>query len=69
MMVRLPPFETVRAAALEVLTNHSADLGWHTGGFLGQCCVASRPLTQKQRDWLSTILDRAGLPPLTETAE
>ena len=58
------PFTHHRAAALALLSA-SADLPHKTAGFLGHVCVAS-VLSEKQRDWLSKLLDRAGLPPLAE---
>ncbi len=36
------------------------------GAFLGQCAVDPSALTPKQADWLSTLLERAGLPAMTE---
>ena len=57
------PFPTHRAAALALLTGDNR-LTRKAGSFLGQCVVDSMPLTEAQRDWLDTLLDRAGLPPL-----
>lgn len=63
------PFPTVRAAALAVLNDHADGLTWKAGAFLGQCCVADRDLSEKQRSWLGSILSRAGLPELSEQAK
>lgn len=62
------PFDTVRAAALAVLNDHPDGLTWKAGAFLGQCCVADRDLSEKQRSWLASILARADLPELSEQA-
>lgn len=63
------PFQTVRAAALAVLNDHADGRTWKEGAFLGQCCVADRDLSGKQRSWLGSILARAGLPELSEQAK
>ncbi|GAA0862441.1 hypothetical protein GCM10009115_09110 [Sphingopyxis soli] len=63
------PFQSVRAAALAVLNDHADGLTWKAGAFLGQCCVADRDLSEKQRSWLGSILARAGLPDLAEQAK
>lgn len=63
------PYPTVRAAALAVLNEHADGLTWKAGAFLGQCCVADRDLSEKQRSWLASILARAGLPELSEQAK
>lgn len=57
------PFTTQRDAALALL-NHGGAATRKAGSFLGQTCVDPTPLSDKQRDWLATLLDRAGLPPL-----
>jgi hypothetical protein len=31
------------------------------GSFLGQCVTDPQPLTEKQADWLATLLERAGI--------
>lgn len=63
------PYPTVRAAALAVLNDPDAKVNWFVGSFLGQCCCARRPLSEKQRDWLTLILERAGHPPLAGEAQ
>lgn len=62
------PFRNHREAALALL-NGGSNLTWKAGSFLGQLVVTpERPPTDKQRDWLATLLDRAGLPPLSGDA-
>jgi len=56
-----------RQAALALLSQ-CPDLPHKTAGFLGHVCVAIE-LTEKQRDWLVKLLDRAGLPPLAMGGE
>jgi hypothetical protein len=56
-----------RQAALALL-NECPDLPHKTAGFLGHVCVAIE-LTEKQRDWLDKLLDRAALPPLAMGGE
>lgn len=55
------PFPDHRAAALALL-NGEGKLTRKARSFLGQCAVDPAPLTEKQADWLATLLDRAGLP-------
>ncbi len=56
-------FETHRGAALALLTgNHR--LTRKAGSFLGQCAVDPMPLSDAQHEWISTLLERAELPPL-----
>jgi hypothetical protein len=62
-----PPFANQRTAALALL-NADAELKRRAGSFLGQLAVDPAPLTQPQRDWLTTLLDRAALPPLATGA-
>jgi hypothetical protein len=57
------PFTTHRAAALALL-NGEGRLTRKAGSFLGQCVCDSTPLSDAQCDWLQSLLDRAGLPPL-----
>lgn len=59
------PFPTPRAAAIALLTGDNR-LSRKAGSFLGQLAVDPTPLSDKQADWLATLLDRAGLPPLTD---
>lgn len=59
------PFLTQRDAALAVL-NGDTRLSRKAGSFLGQLAVDPTPMSEKQADWLATLLDRAGLPPLAD---
>lgn len=59
----IPPFIDHSAAALALL-NSGARFSRRAGSFLGQCTVDPTPLTPAQSDWLVTLLDRAGLPPV-----
>lgn len=52
-----------QTAALALL-NAGGRLTRKAGSFLGQCVVDPAPLTEAQHDWISTLLERAGLPPL-----
>jgi hypothetical protein len=57
------PSPNHRSAALALL-NGDSKLTRQAGSFLGQLTVDPTPLSEKQHSWLSTLLDRAGLPPL-----
>lgn len=57
------PFSCHRDAGLALL-NSDARLTRKAGSFLGQCAVDPMPLSEAQRGWLDTLLERAGLPPL-----
>jgi hypothetical protein len=59
-------FQTHREAALALLSGADSRLTRKAGSFLGQCVVDPMPLTNAQRDWLDTLLERAALPPLME---
>lgn len=61
----MPPFKNHRSAALALLNGNSR-LTRKAGSFLGQLAVDPMPMTEAQADWLSTLLDRAGLPPLEQ---
>jgi hypothetical protein len=58
-------FPDHRAAALALL-NSDARLSRKAGSFLGQCVVDATELTDAQTEWLTKLLERAGLPPLME---
>jgi hypothetical protein len=60
------PFTSHREAALALL-NAGGRLTRKAGSFLGQLCCDTTPLTDAQYDWLATLLERAGLPPLAMT--
>ena len=57
------PFPDQRTAALALL-NGGERLTRAAGSFLGQLVVDPTPLSEKQDNWLATLLERAGLPPL-----
>lgn len=63
LLTRMETFTDQRAAALALL-NGSSKLTRKAGSFLGQLAVDPTPMTQPQADWLATLLDRAGLPPM-----
>lgn len=65
---RQRPFADHRSAALALL-NGSSRLSRKGGSFLDQCCVDETPLSEGQLQWLQTLLERAGLPPLAEGGE
>lgn len=54
-----------RDAALALL-NGNARLTRKAGQFLGQLAVDASPMSDAQADWLAKLLDKAGLPPLTD---
>lgn len=56
-------FTDPRSAALALLNGQSR-LTRSAGSFCGQLVADPSPLSEKQKDWLATLLDRAGLPPL-----
>lgn len=59
------PFTKPQDAALALL-NSEGVLTRKAGAFLGQTVVDPRPLSVAQAEWLATLLNRAGLPPLTD---
>jgi hypothetical protein len=59
------PFSTPRDAALALL-NSDARLTRKAGSFLGQLACDPTPISEAQQSWLTTLLDRAGLPPLAD---
>lgn len=62
------PFTSQRDAALALL-NQGGRLTRKAGSFLGQLAVDATPMTGPQADWLATLLDRAGLPPMDGAAQ
>lgn len=62
-----PPWADASSAALALL-NSGERLTRKAGSFLGQTAVDPTPLTPAQREWLSTLLERAQLPPLAGEA-
>jgi hypothetical protein len=59
------PFPNHRQAALALL-NGEQKQSRRAGQFLGQLAVDQSPMSEAQADWLTKLLDRAGLPPLAE---
>lgn len=57
-------FSHHRQAALALLSR-CPDLPHKTAGFLGHVCVAPE-LSQRQRQWLASLLERRGLGSLSE---
>lgn len=55
------PFPSIRDAALALL-HENVRLTRKAGSFLGQCAVDPTPLSESQSEWLSKLLERAGLP-------
>ena len=55
-------FSDQRSAALSLLNDPNAQLSRKAGSFLGQLVTDPRPMTAKQANWLSTLLERSGLP-------
>lgn len=60
------PFETHRQAALALL-NQCPNLAHKAAGFLGHVAVAPS-MSERQREWLETLLKRNSLPPLAREA-
>ena len=59
------PYANPASAALALLTRNER-LTRKAGSFLGQLIADPAPMSPAQRDWLATLLDRAGLPPLAD---
>lgn len=55
-------FTAPRNAAMELLK--VAPLTSREGSFCGQLAFSDQPLSDRQRNWLTILLDRHGLPPL-----
>jgi len=62
------PYPNHRDAALALL-NGDHPLNRKAGQFLGQLAVDSTPLSVAQANWLAKLLQRAGLPLLTDGGE
>ena len=60
-------FSDTRSAALALL-NSGMRLTRKAGSFCGQLVADPSPLSDLQRDWLYTLLERAELPPLVDGA-
>lgn len=61
------PFETFDAAAfalLEARMKGELRLNRRSGSFLGQCIGEPSHLSEKQKDWIIGLLEKAGLPPI-----
>jgi len=59
------PFSTPRDAALALLTSGER-MTRKAGSFCGQLAVDPTPMSSAQHEWLASLLERAGLPPLAE---
>lgn len=59
------PFTSHQVAAMALITSGAA-LRSKEGQFLGGLAFDANPLTDKQANWLSILLDRHGLPPMAE---
>lgn len=62
----MPMFFSCHRDAALALLNGSSKLTRKAGSFLGQLVVDPTPMTNPQREWLTTLLQRAGLPALKE---
>ena len=58
-------FTSQREAALALLQSGER-LTRKAGSFCGQLVVDPTPMSEAQRSWLTTLLDRAGLPPFED---
>lgn len=58
-------FTDHRQAALALLSGGHR-MSMSAGQFLGQIIVLPKPLSEKQYAWLSTLLEKHGLPPLAD---
>lgn len=62
------PFRTPKVAALALLNADDRQTR-KAGSFLGQIVFDPTPLSEAQRSWIDTLLERAGLPPLSEGSD
>ena len=53
-------FDEQRQDALAIL-NTAERLNRRSGSFLGQCAVDATPLSDRQKEWLEQLAERAGL--------
>lgn len=63
------PFTSIQNAARALLRAAWAGdvkLTWKGSGFAGQASLATEPLSDSQIEWLSALLARAGLAPLSD---
>ena len=63
----IAPFKTIDAAAFAVFEarmNGDIKLNRRSGSVLGQGIGEPSDLSEKQREWVVGLLDKAGLPPL-----
>lgn len=60
----IQPFKSPRHAALALLSSETP-LSYKEGGFLGSVIVIEGELSSKQRGWLDDIIERAGMPPMS----
>ena len=61
------PFTTPSAAAwalLDAARAGTTTFSRKAAGFVGETAIDPTPLSEKQRNWLATLLTKAGLPPL-----
>jgi hypothetical protein len=59
------PFTNHQSAAMALLTSGAA-LKPREGQFLGGISFDANPLTDKQAHWLEILLEKNGLPPLSD---
>lgn len=63
---------SIAETAFALLTAHKegeTKLTRRAGGFLGQLVAEPTPLTDKQAEWMATLLERAGMPEMGEMAD
>lgn len=61
----------IAKSAFSLLSAHQTGdtkLTRKAGSFLGQLVTDPQPLTDKQAEWIATLLERAGLPQIGEAA-